>query len=226
MSRAAACLLPSPVGALTSPGRADDNRRGGPAVFEARLERLADDELVRRCRERADGRAFGELYRRHYRRILAVALGLLRDAGLAEDLCHDAFVRAWEKLATLEGDFAPWVARIAQNLGLNRLRHGATRRRLGGELEPPAPPPRPEQVAAAREEGRLALSVLRSLRDEQRQVLVLRYLDGLSHAEIAERTGFAPGLVRSYLQNGRRSFRLAWNQRSGGGRAANAVGEP
>jgi RNA polymerase sigma-70 factor (ECF subfamily) len=177
------------------------------------LDRFSDDELVARVRA-GEAAAFEPLYLRHRRRVLAVLLGLLREPAAADDLCHDAFVRAWRSIAGLRGEFEPWVVRIASNLALNLLRQRATHRRLAVEIEPPPAEPVPERAASARESGRLAAEILAALGAEQRRVLVLRYLDGLSHAEIVARTGFDEPAVRSHLQNGRRNFRLAWLRRT------------
>jgi RNA polymerase sigma-70 factor (ECF subfamily) len=175
-------------------------------------EDLDDARLVARVRGEEDRRAFATLYARHRRRVLAVLLHLLREPAAAEDLCHDAFVRAWERIDTLRGDFEAWIVRIAANLALNLLRQRATHRRLEPQIAGPADEAWPERAAAAREEGRLAISILRSLGREQRAALSLRYLDGLSRAEIAARLGLSEEQVRSSLQNGRRNFHLAWRR--------------
>ena len=195
---------------LTGITAAAENRGGHVMGVDRRLDRLEDAELVARLREAGERRCFEALYQRHRRRVLAVLLGLLRDPAAAEDLCHDAFLRAFEKLDSLRGEFEPWVVRIASNLALNLLRQRANRRRLEGELWPLPPSPPPEDEVAAHLEGRRALEILRHLGEEQRTTLTLRYLDGLSWAEIAERTGMSEAEVRSHLQNGRRNFRLAW----------------
>jgi RNA polymerase sigma-70 factor (ECF subfamily) len=191
------------------------HNRGESAMAESdHLDRLPDSEFVLRVRARGDRGAFEQLYRRHRRRVLAVLLGLLHDPAAAEDLCHDTFLNAWSGLRDLRGEFEPWVVRIASNLALNHLRQRATHRRLELAIDSPQPEPPPESTAAACEAGRLVVEILSALGAEQRRAMALRYLDGLSHAEIVARTGDDENAVRSHLQNGRRNFHIAWQLRT------------
>jgi RNA polymerase sigma-70 factor (ECF subfamily) len=201
---------------LTAVAATAHNRDRRAMRSDDRLDRLPDAELVARVREQNDRQAFEQLYLRHRRRVLALLLGLLRDPAAAEDLCHDCFLKAWSGIGALRGELQPWLLRIASNLALNQFRRRSTHRRLEVEIAPPHPEPLPERAAAAREEGRLAAEILSALGFEQRQVMTLRYLDGLSHAEIVTRTGYDEPAVRSHLQNGRRNFRIAWQRRTAG----------
>ena len=76
-----------------------------------------DAVLVERsCR--GDRKAYGELVRRHSRRVFAVCLGMLRNTHDAEDVAQQALVRGFEKLGELKGraQFGAWIGRIARNL--------------------------------------------------------------------------------------------------------------
>jgi RNA polymerase sigma-70 factor (ECF subfamily) len=199
---------------LTTLPTAAHNRAEGVMAESDHLDRLPDSELVLRVCGRDDRGAFEQLYRRHRRRVLAVLLGLLRDPAAAEDLCHDSFINAWRGLRGLRGEFEPWLVRIASNLALNHLRQRAAHRRLELEIDAPQAEPPPESTAAAREAGRLVIDILGALGVEQRRAMALRYLDGLSHAEIVARTGDDENAVRSHLQNGRRNFHIAWQRRT------------
>lgn len=187
----------------------------------AALAALSEAELVERFRASGDGRFFEQLYLRVRRPVFAVCLRILRDPARAEDACHDAFLKAWERFATLEGDaFASWVRRIAANHCLNELRHERMARRemaASGEAAAPLPAPGPETSAAARDDLERAEAIVAALGDAQRRVFVLRHLDGMSYAEIAAATGLSGEAVRSHLQNARRNFRLAWEGRPAGG---------
>jgi RNA polymerase sigma-70 factor (ECF subfamily) len=173
-------------------------------------------ELVERFREHRDGSAFDALYRRCRREVFVVCLHFLRDPAWAEDACHDAFVQAFERFDSLRGErFEAWVRRIAANHCLNLLRRRATGRRV----EPLAAPELEAGAsahgrAAARQELKLAVELLASLAPHQRQVFLLRHVEGSSHEEIERRTGFTAEQVRSFLQNARRNFRLGWAARA------------
>ena len=172
-------------------------------------------ELVELFRRTGDRRWFARLYERTRRRVFAVCLRRVRDSGRAEEICHEAFVKAFRGFDRFEGTtFCSWVCRIAVNLSLNDLRHRAVVERASQELELGPPPDRPDERAVTRERLAAALSILDGLAEHQRRVFLLRHLDGLSYDEIARRTGFDPAQVRSYLQNARRNFQIAWERRS------------
>lgn len=174
-------------------------------------------DLVARYRASKERGVFDQLYRQTRRRVFSVALHYLKDSGRAEDVCHDAFVRAYEGFDGFSGDhFEAWVSRIAANLALNRLRDRSNRERLlhhgaaGSE-----PEPAPERRAMSGEDLERAMEIIVGLGDDQRRCLLLCHVDGLSYAEIAERTGLDGDAIRSHLQNARRNFRNAWRVRVG-----------
>jgi RNA polymerase sigma-70 factor (ECF subfamily) len=173
-------------------------------------------DLVERFRASGDEACFAELYRRTRRRVFGVAFRVLHDVAAAEEVCHDAFLRAFERFDSLRGvEFAAWVCRIAGNLALNARRHRTVAERTRSELEAIPPDLGVERQVISREEADIAAEVLASLRTEQRQVLLLRHLEGHSHREISELTGYSAEEVRSHLQNGRRNFGILWRRRTG-----------
>lgn len=175
--------------------------------------------LVERFRASGDGQAFDQLYRRHRRSVLAVCQHYLSEPAAAEDACHDAFVRAWQRSDSLHGEaFLPWVRRIAVNICLNRIRHLAVGRRLAPELAGRSSVAAgSEQRTIARQELELCAHIVRELPPGQRLVFLLRHSEGLKPREITESTGYSAEQVRSHLQNARRNFRLAWERLQGEG---------
>ena len=175
-------------------------------------------ELVARYRAAGDDAVFEELYRRTRRMAFGAALRVLGDAAAAEEICHDAFLRAYDRFASLRGaEFPSWVCRIATNLALNLRRRWALAERAGAESADPPAAPGAEQRLISRQELAIAEEILAELKPEQRRVLLLRHLDGCSHRRIGAETGYSADQVRSYLQNARRNFALRWRQRTGGG---------
>lgn len=171
----------------------------------------SEADLVTSFRSTGDNRHFEGLYRAFRRKVFGVCYHLLRSADAAEDATHEAFLRAYEQFSTLRGtNFSAWVVRIASNLCLNRIRQDATRERAVESSDAVADG---ETAVILAEETGIAREVLRSLGPEQRKVLLLRYLEGYSHQEIETITGYDAAQVRSYLQNGRRNFRIRWLER-------------
>jgi RNA polymerase sigma-70 factor (ECF subfamily) len=173
--------------------------------------------LVEAFRATADSRHFAALYRLAWHRVFGRCLKLLRNAGDAEDATHETFLKAYEQFSWLRGtNFTAWVLTIASNLCLNRIRRERVWARVLERSAPETGAERGgEQAAIAAEEVEIARSILGSLSPEQRKVLLLRYLDECSHHEIESITGYDAEQVRSYLQNGRRNFRIRWSQRTG-----------
>src|SRR3989442_11374204 len=94
-------------------------------------------DLIHRAQQ-GDRAAFEALYRAHSGRVYALCLRLTADRALAEERTQDAFVRAWERLATFRGEsaFSSWLYRLTVNEVLLERRAG------GGGGAGPRPPPR------------------------------------------------------------------------------------
>lgn len=164
---------------------------------------------IQRARER-DPDAFRLLYEEHVGRIYALCLRLARDAGQAEELVQDTFVRAWEKLPEFRGDsaFGTWLFRIAVNVALaDRRKTGRREARIGLAAEPETlhrPGPVPD--LAARMDMDAAIAALPS---GARTVFLLYDVEGYQHAEIAQMTGIAEGTSKAQLFRARRLLREA-----------------
>lgn len=174
------------------------------------IRELDEAEIVDRFRVTRQNRYFEELYRRTRRKVFGICLKYLRDVDHAADLSQEVFVRAYERFSTLrDGNFQGWVAAIAANLSLNRIRDQATQQhalqRLADE--------KPGESTPAAEEMATAEEILLLLSPEQRAVLILKYVDGYSYREIERLTGYSNDQVRSYLQNARRNFHILWQKR-------------
>lgn len=138
-------------------------------------------------------------------RLLRTAFLLTRDWALAEDLLQTALARAWEAWARIDGDPEPYVRRIIVNTYAS-----SWRRRWRGEL-PTAN--LPETVDVTDPHGGLddrdrLWRALGRLPRRQRAVLVLRYFEDLSEAEIAEALGCSVGTVKSQASRAVAKLRL------------------
>ena len=167
--------------------------------------RAAGEELVTLVRgaQAGDRAALAALYERHRALVHGVLLAHAHTDDVA-DVMQDVFVTVLEEVHALRdaGAFGAWVAAVARN----RARLHARRRRATVELSPelseaiPAPP-------ALGPEGAEAFAALRSLPETYREPLLLRLVEGLSGAEIAERLGLTHGTVRVYLHRGMQMLR-------------------
>jgi RNA polymerase sigma-70 factor, ECF subfamily len=163
-------------------------------------------KLILSCRA-GSAAAFEPLVRQYEGRALLVARGLLGDGDEAADAVQDAFVRAYRGLHRLrEGSgFGPWFNVLLRNHCLDLLRSrrghaGLTAERLDREVwsEPTGTDGMErEQLSSAVHRALSAIS------PEHRQVLVLKEMEGLSYAEIAEATGVVAGTVASRLHHAR-----------------------
>jgi len=136
-----------------------------------------------------------------------VALSIVRDASLAEDVVQETMIRVWrshESLRDPEAERA-WVLRITHNVAVSTLR------RIRDEATDPHDIPEAASLSADRHaEGRADLLQLRqaldSLDELTRSILVLRDVEGLPYATIAETLGTSIPLVKTRLLRGRREL--------------------
>lgn len=180
------------------------------------LERSLERELVRKCREGAS-RFYEPLVRAYEEPALRVAAGMLGgDRDRARDAVQDAFVRAWEGLDGYDPDrpFAPWFFGILRNRCRDLARSEGARsereRRAGRESISADGLGRDGRRREERREARRRVwNALERISGEHREVLVLRELEGLSYAEIAEILDVPEGTVASRLYHARDALRQA-----------------
>jgi len=167
---------------------------------------------VRTDRVSPDFRAVVE---ENYGRVYNLLLRLVGDRDTAADLTQDTFVRACQAWRFFRGDCQvyTWLFRIAVNLARNYLeRRGRERRQLevgGGDdwLEVPDFASAPEGEVETQELGNLLARELAALRPDQREIVVLRDVQGLSYEEIAEVLGCSVSAVKSKLFRARSVLR-------------------
>lgn len=161
-----------------------------------------------------DERAFAQLVREHQDRVFDLVCRMLGDREEALDVSQEIFVAVHDALPAFRGEsrLSTWIYRVAKNHCLNRLkylsrreRHRATEISLvpEGVLEERAPSRRPDQEIAEREERDLVQRAIAELEEEQRLLVVLRDLEGLSYHEIAAVTEQPEGTVKSRLHRAR-----------------------
>jgi RNA polymerase sigma-70 factor, ECF subfamily len=169
-------------------------------------------DLIARCRA-GSAAAYEPLVRQYEARGLALAGTLLGDADDAQDAVQDAFIKAYRSLNRLaEGsDFGPWFRSILRNLCLDRLRAAPRRARVAWDdaaVDRAAwtEPAGPVAIASERRIARMR-AALERLSVEHRDVLVLKEVEGMSYAEIAQLTGTPAGTVGSRLYHARAALK-------------------
>ncbi|HET6381213.1 MAG TPA: RNA polymerase sigma factor [candidate division Zixibacteria bacterium] len=168
-----------------------------------------DLDAVRAAQQ--DAPAFGVLYRRYLDRVYAYAFYQLRDHHDAEDATERTFLAALRALPEYRdtgSTFRAWLFRIAHNTLANAHRSRARRRTepLPAALERPAVDADPAAVVARADELRQVLAAIHELPEDRRQVVLLRFVDGLSAREIGEVLDRSPGAVRVLLHRALRDL--------------------
>jgi RNA polymerase sigma-70 factor, ECF subfamily len=189
------------------------------ALFAAELENQplsghsssesSEDELSVRAAREGDRAAFGRLYERYARMVHGVLLAKV-PVDAVDDLVQDVFIRALRRVSTLRkhDSFGAWLAAIARNLANDYHRRSLPEEQLDdssdGEIEREADR---DPSPADRASGIAALEAIRSLPDAYRETLILRFVEGMTGPEIAERTGLTHGSVRVNLHRGMQMLR-------------------
>ena len=170
-------------------------------------------DLIRRAQQ-GDRTAFEALYRAHAGRVYALCLRLTADRALAEERTQDAFVRAWERLATFRGEsaFSSWLHRLTVNEVLLGRRAERRREQRVVTSDDPAALERPGGADPSPGSALDLERAVAALPAGAREVFVLHDVEGYRHEEIAELTGIAVGTSKAQLFRARRLLREALNR--------------
>jgi RNA polymerase sigma-70 factor (ECF subfamily) len=181
----------------------------------------ADWALVQRCIA-AEEEACTRLVTDHQRMVYQLALHLLGDNQEALDLSQEVFLKVFRTLRQFRGQatLRTWIYRIVVNQASNRQRWWRRRHRsqqvrledltaTRGELPESRLSSMPDRVLQQRETSDRVWGALKQLPFDQRAVIVLREIDGLSYEEIATSLDVAVGTVKSRLARAREGLRLA-----------------
>lgn len=179
--------------------------------MSALLAELDDIALVERVRA-GDREAFRPLVERHQQTLYRMAWSRVRDDDEARDIVQAAFVKAWTHLDGYrsEASFLNWLRRIVENLCTDHVRK-KVRRKTGsfdeaiatrdedGSILEVHHEDSPHKALVRKELRERIHAALDELSEDQRQILLLREIDGLSYKEIADHVGIPEGTVMSRL---------------------------
>ncbi len=161
-----------------------------------KLERQLVDAAVA-----GDIESFGELCRRYYSPMVAIAYSLVSDHQLAEDAAQESFARALVSLGKLKDRtrFAPWLAAVCRNVAKDMVAAKA-RRINAADLSQPTP------TGGHNDNGELIRRAIEQLPAPARELIVLRYYNNLSYDEIASVSGVSPAAINGRLARAKRKM--------------------
>jgi RNA polymerase sigma-70 factor (ECF subfamily) len=188
------------------------------SVAEVNKSQPPDFELAKKAAA-GDGKAFEELYRRHYRRVYALTLRMMGNPTEAEDMTQEVFLQLFNKIGMFRGEsaFTTWLHRMTVNQVLMHFRKKSTRSELlTDEGETPVQIVKgTENPSTAPVIDRIGLeNALKQLPNGYRTVFVLHDVEGYEHYEIAGMLGIAEGTSKSQLHKARLKLRQLIRQQA------------
>jgi len=195
---------------------------GNNVVTDAEGVEKSDLDVIEQVL-RGDTALFELLMRRYNERVYRAARSILRDDHEAEDVMQQAYVNAFTHLRQFNGSarFPTWLTRIAINEALARIRHQGRYETFNdelpnvGPLAPQNPSENPERHAFTGELRGLLEWAIDALPNGMREVFVLREVEGLNTAEVAECLDVSEDVVKTRLSRGRAALRALLMERTG-----------
>jgi RNA polymerase sigma-70 factor, ECF subfamily len=154
--------------------------------------------------------AFRNLYDAQVSRLYSVAMRITRQPPLAADAVHDAFLQVWRNASTFDparGNAEAWLLSVVRYRALDIAR------RRGREVSDADAPERidedPDPLARLEQsrDAEALRTCMAELEEERRRVIVLAFVDGLSHSEVADRLHTPLGTVKSWIRRGLQTLR-------------------
>jgi RNA polymerase sigma-70 factor, ECF subfamily len=143
--------------------------------------------------------AFAELYDRHVVRVYRHIYYMVHDRTTSEDLTAQTFLKAWEAISRYKDQGAPfvaWLLRIAHNVSISHLRSERGHSELEDVHIDHKAVGNPEEALRQAEDQQEVRKAIMKLRDEQRQVIMLRFVEELDYPQVAEMVGKSIPAVR------------------------------
>lgn len=177
----------------------------------------SDDELILRLQAQDEG-ALSLLYERYGGLVYSLALRVVQNAGMAEEITQDTFLKLWAQPRTYDparGRLVAWLMTITRHTAIDRLRK-EQRRPQPSELELDDALNRAGSLAVmddpAWQDGRLLRSLLAQLPPDQVRVIELAFFGGMSHSEIAESLNIPLGTIKTRVRLGLQKLKALWTE--------------
>lgn len=148
-----------------------------------------------------DIESFGELCRQYYAAMVAVAYAVLGDHQLAEDAAQESFARALVRIKSLNdrAKFAPWLAAICRNVAKDMV--AARTKRISTEDSSQV-----DKIENPDENNRAVRRAIEQLPESAKELVVLRYYDGLSYKQIGSLLGISRTTINGRLTRAKRKM--------------------
>jgi RNA polymerase sigma-70 factor, ECF subfamily len=181
-------------------------------LSRADLKEVSPDATLVSAIRDGDEQAMAQLYDRYSSLVYSIALRVLGETEAAEDILQEIFLRLWRNPATFDssrGSLPAWLAVITRNRAIDvlRKRHSKT------DLEDVKVSVEPD-LASGVERSRILEKIrgaLRSMSEPQRSALEMAFFEGLTHTEIAEKSGEPLGTIKTRIRTGLLVLRKAVN---------------
>lgn len=149
-----------------------------------------------------DTEEFNDFYAASARRVLGQVYAMVGNRAEAEDAVAEAYLRAWDRWNTVRERDSPeaWVRRVAYRIAVSAWRKAVNRVRAHHREVTD------DRIDAVGPDHVVVVQALRSIPADQRRVIVLHHLVGLSVTEIATETGRSANTVKTWLARGRRTL--------------------
>ncbi len=175
---------------------------------------MADQaELMRllQATARGDEHAFRQLYEKTSPTLLGLCIRMLKDRAKAEEVLQEAFVKIWHHAAEYHeerGKVSTWLTSIVRYRALDFLRAQPHLEQDGADLPDAASDePGPLQWLVSGDEMNALQGCLEQLSGEQKQLIVLSFIEGLTHQQLTERLESPLGTIKSWIRRGLQSLR-------------------
>ncbi len=160
--------------------------------------------LISRVAESRDRQAFAELFDHFAPRLKSFMMRKSASAELAEDLVQEAMIAVWTKAQSYEpskGAVTTWVFTIARNLRIDRFRRDGNMPLTElGDYDEPSDAPEGEELLGRKQEDGLVARALANIPQEQREILVMSFVEDMPQSEIAARLSIPLGTVKSRMR--------------------------
>jgi RNA polymerase sigma-70 factor, ECF subfamily len=173
---------------------------------------ISPDAVLVSAIRSGDESAMGQLYERFSAVVYSVALRILGDTGAAEDVLQEVFMQLWRSPQLFDanrGSLAGWLAVITRNRAIDFLR----KRRPETDITDVIVSIEPDMVRGAEWSRSLEKirGALASMPSSQRSALEMAYFEGLTHTEIAQKTGEPLGTIKTRIRAGLMTLRKVFN---------------
>lgn len=171
-------------------------------------------DIIRRCQQ-GDIAALKEVYHAYGERVYRLCLRMMGEPADAEDAAQQVFLRVFDQACKFSGQsaFSTWIYRVAANHCLNALKRHRSNPAVSlsdapEAILPPGAVPSPDEAAAAGDDRELAARLLVALDPDDRAMIVLREIEGLTYRQIAYVVDVPIGTVMSRLYRVRNRLRV------------------